>query len=113
MQYTLQTISEVAAEFQSRNNMPRNLTWEETFQGYSAYGYDAMLSIGLLLDRAIRNYTKMGKLDRINEFSYEYDDVVTLFKDILIREDFQFEGLTVRRLIVGDTLGSLYEVRGL
>lgn len=71
----------------------------KTFKSYSAYGYDAMLSIGLLLDKIVRNYSEQGMLDRINDFNYGYDDIVKLSNDFLSRKDFQFEGLTVRILL--------------
>ncbi|XP_062508758.1 gamma-aminobutyric acid type B receptor subunit 1-like isoform X2 [Corticium candelabrum] len=91
---TNKTVADVAAEFRHRISMPANMPVNKTFKSYSAYGYDAMLSIGLLLDKIVRNYSEQGMLDRINDFNYGYDDIVKLSNDFLSRKDFQFEGLT-------------------
>ena len=92
----VKSVSDVTLEFQNRANISSKFPISEIFKQYSAYGYDAILALARMFDKAVHRFTATGEIHRINHFTYEDGYVADVFNEILENDTFPFEGLTVR-----------------
>lgn len=94
-----QTVEEVGREFQRQLNHSTNTPISASFQQYSAYGYDLTVALGLLFDKVVKQLVNQNKTEKLHNFNYEDPFLVNLIDEILKREPFIIEGLTVRQVI--------------
>lgn len=92
-------MTEVAVEFQRKTNVASDQHPIDTFQKYSAYGYDAILAISILFHNVAGQLTSSGNISRLNHFSYEDEQFADVINGVLGEGHVSFEGLTVRTVL--------------
>ena len=93
----LQTVQQIAEEFQERVNITRGTSVNDTFRKYSAYGYDMTVALGLVFDNLTKLLKSRGELDILHNFTYKDAALVNLINETLTNQRFTFQGLTVSK----------------
>jgi hypothetical protein len=91
---TGKTVQRVAKEFQKNLSIAVGTPLNETFQEYSAYGYDLTVALGLVFHNLQELLKNRGQLSVLHNFTYENDTLVKLINETLTNENFTFQGLT-------------------
>lgn len=91
-----QTPTEFVREMERRLEWPRYGTF--TFNNYVGYAYDAIWTIGLMLNRTVGMLKETNNIKRLEDFTYIDNEMYQLFFDGLAATD--FFGATVNYILL-------------